>query len=451
MTEPDDPHGPAPDERRLPPELDPRGPRPGTAPKPTRARTARSAKSRRKRILVWVAAIVAGLLLVTSVTSWAFLQHLLNNITRTDVFGGLADRPGGGVKGDLNILLVGSDSREGQGTVADGYSGNALNDVTMLLHVSEDHQRATVVSFPRDLLIDFPACADPEGGPDIPAASNQQLNTSLGRGGLACVATVVESISGLDIPYAALIGFDGVVDMSSAVGGVPVCFAGDIDDPYTGFSITEGTHEIGGLQALQFLRMRHGVGDGSDLSRISSQQVFLSALIRKLQSDAVLTDLGRLYSIAQVATSSMTMSSSLNDVGTMVSMARVLADIPLDTMQFIQYPSASNGTGRVVPTAVADEVMELIANDQPVTLDPDATGQGSESTADPADPAATDPAGDPTATDPASAEDPAAAETDPTATDPAASDPAVGPSEEPIEGVQGTDASQQTCVVPYQF
>jgi LCP family protein required for cell wall assembly len=391
-----------------------------------------------RRIVGLVALGLSVVLVATvGVVGVSFLQ-LQGDIETVDLGGdpppAFAEQQGG-----FNILLVGSDSREGQGSVDDGYTGGALNDVTMLLHVSEDHQRATVVSFPRDLLIDFPACTDPEGGADIPAARQQQLNTSLGRGGLGCVVTVVESISGLEIPYAATIGFDGVVNMSSAVGGVPVCFAGDIDDPYTGFSITEGTHEIGGEQALQFLRMRHGVGDGSDLSRISSQQVFLSALIRKLQSDAVLTDLGRLYSIAQVATSSMTMSSSLNDVGTMVSMARVLADIPLDTMQFIQYPSASNGTGRVVPTAVADEVMALIAADQPVNLDPNAVGQGAEATPDPAatDPAATDPA----ATDPAA--------TDPAATDPAATDPAA--TETPIEGVQGTDASQETCVVPYQF
>jgi LCP family protein required for cell wall assembly len=399
-----------------------------------------------RRIVGYVALGLTVVLVATvGVLGVSFLQ-LQGDIETVDLGGdpppAFAEQQGG-----FNILLVGSDSREGQGSVDDGYTGGALNDVTMLLHVSEDHQRATVVSFPRDLLVDFPACPDPEGGADAPAARGQQLNTALGRGGLACVATVVESLSGLEIPYAALIGFDGVVNMSSAVGGVPVCFAGDIEDPYTGFSITEGTHEIGGAQALQFLRMRHGVGDGSDLSRISSQQVFLSALIRKLQSDAVLTDLGRLYSIAQVATSSMTMSSSLNDVGTMVSMARVLADIPLDTMQFIQYPSASNGTGRVVPTAVADEVMALIAADQPVTLDPNATGQGAEATGTPTPPAATDPAADPTATAPPA---------DPTATtppaDPAATDPAAPPAPEtPIEGVQGTDASQETCVVPYQF
>lgn len=397
-----------------------------------------------RRILAGVAIGLAVVLVSTvGVLGISFLQ--LQGDIETVELAGEPPPAFGQQQGAFNVLVVGSDSREGQGSVDDGYSGNALNDVTMLLHVSADHQRATVVSFPRDLLVDFPACADPDGGADIPAARNQQLNTALGRGGLGCVATVVSSISGLDIPYAALIGFDGVVNMSTAVGGVPVCFAGDIDDPYTGFSAQEGTQEIAGAQALQFLRMRHGVGDGSDLSRISSQQVFLSALIRKLQSDAVLTDLGRLYSIAQVATSSMTLSSTLNDVGTMVSMARVMADIPLDTMQFIQYPSASNGTGRVVPTAVADEVMALIAADQPVTLDPNATGQGAESTPTPGatDPAATDPAAtDPGATDPAA--------TDPGATDPAAPDPAAPPNE-PIEGVQGTDASQQTCVVPYQY
>lgn len=294
-------------------------------------------------------------------------------------------------EGGFNVLLVGSDSREGQSSVADGYEGGSLNDVTMLLHVSEDHSRATVVSFPRDLIVSFPSCpATDESDGEIPAAYEQQFNTALDRGGLACVAAVVTDLTGLEVPYAALIDFDGVVAMSSAVGGVPVCFAGPIHDPYTGLEIEEaGTYDLEGQQALQFLRSRHGVGDGSDLSRISSQQVFLSSLIRQLQSDAVLTDVTRLYQLAQVATENMTLSSSLNDLGTMVSMARVLADIPLDTMQFIQYPTASRGDGRVVPVeGTADEVMALIAADEEVLLDEESTGEGSTTET----PAPTDPA-----------------------------------------------------------
>lgn len=341
-------------------------------------------------------------------------------------------------EGGFTILLVGSDQREGQGEEfgESAYDGTRLNDVTMLLHVSDDHQLARVVSFPRDLMVDFPACEDPVTGDTVPAARGIQFNQALNRGGLSCVAEVVSDLTGMQVPYAAMITFQGVISMSSAVGGVPVCFAGPIDDPYTGLVIEEaGTHELEGAQALAFLRSRHGVGDGSDLARISSQQVFLSSLVRTLQSDAVLTDVTKLYSIAQVAIENMTLSSGLGDVGTMVSMARVLADIPLETMQFVLYPNVYSGA-RVVPDPErADELMRRIRLELPIDLGEDSLGVGStEETPAPTETAA--PTETPVATETATpTETPGATET-PVPTD-------------DLDGVVGQDASQESCVVPY--
>lgn len=334
--------------------------------------------------------------------------------------------------GGFTILLVGSDQREGQGEefAESAYDGGSLNDVTMLLRVSEDHSQARVVSFPRDLLVDFPACEDPTTGDAVPAENDVQFNQALGRGGLSCVAEVVSDLTGIEVPYAAMITFQGVISMSTAVGGVPVCFAGPIDDPYTGLVIEEaGTHDLEGAQALAFLRSRHGVGDGSDLARISSQQVFLSSLVRTLQSDAVLTDVTKLYSIAQVAIENMTLSSGLGDVGTMVSMARVLADIPLETMQFVLYPNVPSGA-RVVPDEErADELMRRIRLDLPIQLGEDSLGVGStEETPAPTDSAA------PTET--------------PVATETPGATPTPTPTDE-LDGVVGQDASQESCVVPY--
>ncbi len=341
-------------------------------------------------------------------------------------------------EGGFTILLVGSDQREGQGEQfgESAYDGGSLNDVTMLLRVSEDHQQARVVSFPRDLMVDFPTCEDPETGDTVPAARNVQFNQALARGGLPCVAEVVSDLTGIEVPYAAMITFQGVISMSTAVGGVPVCFAGPIDDPYTGLVVEEaGTHELQGEQALAFLRSRHGVGDGSDLARISSQQVFLSSLVRTLQSDAVLTDVTKLYSIAQVAIENMTLSSGLGEIGTMVSMARVLADIPLETMQFVLYPNVPSGP-RVIPDSErADELMRRIRLDLPIDLGDDSLGVGStEETPAPTGSAA------PTET-PAVTETPLPSQT------PGATETPV-PTDE-LNGVVGQDASQQSCVVPY--
>ena len=137
----------------------------------------------------------------------------------------------------------------------------------MLLHISEDHTSATVVSFPRDMFVNIPGCIDTDGSEIY--ASAQKINTTYFYGGLPCTVKTVENITGLTIPFAAEIEFYGVVGLSNALGGVTVCVAEEIQDDYTGLYLTPGEHTLQGMDALQFLRTRHGVGDGSDITRIS--------------------------------------------------------------------------------------------------------------------------------------------------------------------------------------
>ena len=115
---------------------------------------------------------------------------------------------------------------------------------------------------------------------------------------------------------------------------------------YTGINLPEaGTYNLQGWSALAFLRSRHGVGDGSDLTRISSQQVYLSSLVRTLKSSDTLSDYKKLYNLADAAITNMQLSNSLADVPTMVSIALALKDIPLERVQFVQYPGGTGGTG----------------------------------------------------------------------------------------------------------
>jgi LCP family protein required for cell wall assembly len=287
----------------------------------------------------------------------------------------------GAMNGAFNILLAGSDS--GGGNAAYGDRGENLNDVTMLLHVSADHKNATVVSFPRDMYVAIPSCPDPKGG-SFDSMSRQKINNSLSYGGLACTVLTVEKLTGLDIPYAGVIQFDGVIEMSNAVGGVPVCVAGDINDPYTGLDVKSGQNTLQGQQALAFLRTRHGVGDGSDLGRISNQQVFLSSLVRTIKSADVLSNPVKLYGIAKAATSNITLSESLNNPTTIVSMALALKNIDIAKVVFVQYPNHYQGDGVVPTTDAATALNAALKNDQSVTLTGN-TGVGSE--ADPSAPA----------------------------------------------------------------
>ncbi|NLA64636.1 MAG: hypothetical protein GX862_01615, partial [Leucobacter sp.] len=120
--------------------------------------------------------------------------------------------------GELTILLVGSDSRAGQ-QIDDGEEGE-LNDVNLLLHIPADHQSATIISFPRDLMLPIPSCPGPDGEPEYYASmSEQQLNSAMMYGGLPCVVLTISELTGLEIPYAAMVTFDGVMNITSALGG----------------------------------------------------------------------------------------------------------------------------------------------------------------------------------------------------------------------------------------
>ena len=285
--------------------------------------------------------------------------------------------------GPINMLLVGSDTREGQGGCY-GNDTSVLADVIILLHISADRKNAVALSFPRDLLVPWPACPSTSNppGPGYLAQSLGQINATIANGGPGCTLLTVEQLTGVDIPYLAMIDFKGVIEMSNAIGGVDVCVAEEISDPYTQTYLQPGEYTLSGKAALQFLRTRHGVGDGSDLSRISNQQSFLTSLVRKVKSQGVLSNPVYLYSLASAAARNMQLSESLTDVNVMVALASALKDVELDKITFLQVPSRGGlpkpYSGRVAPIyEQANVLFSKIANDEPLLVSGSNTGSGS--------------------------------------------------------------------------
>ncbi|MGV8911424.1 MAG: LCP family protein [Rhodoglobus sp.] len=289
----------------------------------------------------------------------------------------------GSFEGGFNILIAGSDTREGQGGIG-GTTKDAsgeLNDVNMILHVAADQQSAVAISFPRDMVMGIPECPSLDGDYNK-YYSTEALNTALSYGGLPCVVLTLSEFTGLDIQFAGIIKFNGVIEMTNAIGGVDVCIDGPLIDPHTGINLPEaGTYNLSGQNALGFLRSRYGVGDGSDLTRISSQQVYLSSMVRTLKSSDTLGDYKKLYNLADAAIANMQLSSGLADIPTMVSIARALKDIPLESIQFVQYPGSTGGTGiytgKVQPNEyLGDKMMELVRADKPFVLADATDGRG---------------------------------------------------------------------------
>ncbi|MDH6235591.1 LCP family protein [Cryobacterium sp. CG_9.6] len=341
----------------------------------------------------------------------------------------------GAIDGGVNMLVVGSDSRVGQDAIfGPEDSTGDLNDVTMLLHISEDHTNASVISFPRDMFVPIPSCNKVDGSGSYNAMSRQKINTTLTYGGLACTVATVEKLTGLSIPFAAEVQFSGVMAMSTAVGGVPVCVAEPIEDEYTSTFLAAGEHTLEGFEALQFLRTRHGVGDGSDLTRINNQQLFMSSLVRTIKSADTLADPTKVYSLAKAVTGNMRLSDSLNNVSVIASIAVALKDIDLSQVVFVQVPTG-NVEGGVIPSQPAfEDMFTAVAADEPIQLS-GTTGGGT--VADPNAPVTETAA--PTA-DPAAPTETTAPATD-TST-PAATDPSVSVLD---DSVTGQTAADYTC------
>jgi LCP family protein required for cell wall assembly len=381
---------------------------------------------------------VAVLLVGTTVLAGVFVNQVSQRMTgnAVDISNGRADGVPAALAGlrefdgGFTMLMVGVDNA-GDQSAAYGARASTLNDVNILLHVADDQDSAVVVSLPRDLVIPQPACTDADSGTVSAAVLALPINASFGRGGLGCVVGTVERLTGLPIPYAGVISFEGTVAMADAVGGVPICLTEAIDDPYTGLDLPAGVSVVSGQSALSYLRSRHGVGDGSDLARISSQQAYLSSLVRVLTSDATLTDLPKLSGLATRAAANLRLSESLAGIPTMVSMALVLKEIDLDRLIFVQYPTLPNpaNPAKLVPDPVlARTLLTKIESGEPFTLAPESLGASVEQKP------GTAVEGSPVDAAPAPAP---------------ASAPSADPGPEVIEGLRGQTASQETCSVAF--
>ncbi|MEU0831109.1 LCP family protein [Streptomyces sp. NPDC005969] len=350
-------------------------------------RASRRAKraGRGGRLLKVVGLCLAVLVLGTAGVGWWFYQHLNGNINSVSL-----DGKGGTEKADafgrtpINILVMGSDGRTsaadcklGGGCSRTGVqSGYGNADVEMVVHISADRSNATVMSIPRDTMTNIPACKDTENNTST-SGYYGQVNSAL-QYGPACQVATVHQLTGIPIDHFVKLDFSGVVKMADAVGGVSVCVNGNVYDTYSHLKLSKGTHTLKGEAALQFVRSRHGFGDGSDLGRTVSQHIFLSAMIRKFKSAGTLTDPTAVYDLANAATKALTVDDGLGSISKLVSLADDVNKVPAKRMTFTTMQTApdSSNSNRVVVGAGAKSLFSTIANDQSLT-----TGSGKKSTA----------------------------------------------------------------------
>lgn len=290
--------------------------------------------------------------------------------------------------GATDILILGSDTRAGEGNsrygeVEEG-NGGGKTDVMMLAHISEDREDVTVVSFPRDLMVEIPECTDPESGKTYPAQDAAMLNSAGENGGPGCTVAAINELTGLSIDHFMLADFDAVTELSRSVGGVEVCVNHEVEDPKSGLELPAGTSTVEGEQALAFLRSRAAFGDGGDESRIRSQQQFMSSLARKLKAEGTLSNIPALYDIADVMTQNLHVDEQLGNVTRIVGLAGELADVDLSRVVFVSVPSEvypQDPNRLQLDEKPAEELFQVLRQDGSLTEDgqPEASSSPSAS------------------------------------------------------------------------
>src|SRR4051812_33742223 len=230
------------------------------------------------RVLGWVAIGLAVVLVGTSLVAYGAYRKLQGNISHEDVSDQLGAHRPPKLNQALNVLLIGSDQRNG----ANAKYGKAVgerSDTIILLHFSPGGKKAMGISFPRDSMVQIPSCRSRTGS-TIPAHLGM-INESFNNGGPGCTWRTIESLTRIRIDHFAKVDFSGFKRVVDALGGVEICLPQRVDDKDSKLPLSGGRHVVRGDQALAYVRNRHGLGDGSDLGRIQRQQRFLGAVVKK--------------------------------------------------------------------------------------------------------------------------------------------------------------------------
>ena len=284
--------------------------------------------------------------------AWAKYQDLQNGLTTADVLGFNAP------DGATDILLVGNDSRTdargnplppevlSQLRASDDEGGN-LTDTMILVRIPNNGRKAVAISFPRDSYVEL---ADGYGQHKLNSAYSrakgetaaalvaegadparvERESTAAGR---RMLVETIEQLAGVSIDHYAEVNLLGFSLLTRAVGGVPVCLKAPVDDEFSGAEFPAGPQMISGVDALAFVRQRHGLPRG-DIDRVVRQQAFMAGLAEKVLSSGTLTKPGRIRELIDATQQSVVLDKDWN----VLSFAEQMQGIAAGDVRFVTIP-----------------------------------------------------------------------------------------------------------------
>ncbi|WP_156669565.1 LCP family protein [Mycobacterium sp. E3339] len=302
---------------------------------------------------------------------------------------------------DMNILLIGLDSRKDQDGndlpwsilkhlhAGDSDDGGYNTNTLILVHVSADN-KVVAFSIPRDDWVPFTGVPGynhikikeaygltkqyvanklaNQGG-----VSQKELETKGREAGRAATLRAVRNLTGVPIDYFAEVNLAGFYDLAQTLGGVEVCLNHPVYDSYSGADFPAGRQTLDASQALSFVRQRHGLENG-DLDRTHRQQAFISSVMQELQAAGTFTNLDKLKSLMAVARKDVVLSGGWDEemiqrLGSLASSGNV----EFRTLPVVRYDNIDGQDVNIIdPAAIKAEVAAAIGA-SPTTTAPATT------------------------------------------------------------------------------
>jgi LCP family protein required for cell wall assembly len=334
------------------------------------------ARRRSWRILGWVSIGLSVVMVAGSLSAYAAYRKLNGNITHEDVNAAIGPNRPKKLNNALNILMLGSDTRAGANAKYGRSMKNepARSDTAILLHLSPGGTGAVGISFPRDLMVPIPSCKRKDGT-RAPAQSVAMFNSAFTIAGATCTIATIEAMTNIKVDHFAQVDFAGFKGIVDAIGGVKICLPKDVNDKQAHLNLNKGVHVVKGEQALAYVRSRHGLGDGSDTSRIKRQQQFLGSVANKALSGGVLANPAKLAGLLNAGTKSLTTDKGLS-VGVMMQIAQSMQNMSAGKLRFVTVPwgaYAPDPNRVALAQPAANQLFTSIRNDTQIQEEPKQT------------------------------------------------------------------------------
>jgi LCP family protein required for cell wall assembly len=334
--------------------------------------------------------VVAAVLGFTLVYYLTFSGQLAGAIDAPDNRGLINDLPDDGADDasagrSLNILLMGTDERNGANAKLAGDVEGMRSDTALLMHISEDRTRVDVVSIPRDAIVDIPDCTLYDGTV-VPGGTGKKFNAAFSLGGrakdrseaAACAINTVQKMSGIRIDHYVVVDMTGFINMIDSLGGVPMCVPERIVGVDVDLELEVGLQNFDGRTALEYARLRkasEGGVSGSDLQRITRQQELLRQTARTALSKNMLTNAGELTQFIRAGAESLTMDPQLAKTEYMVGLAYSLRNLNDGGLTFTTVPweyTEDFLSVNILPEA--EEMWDDVRNDRPISISVEGDG-----------------------------------------------------------------------------